>query len=125
MINWALAKKSAVAVHRNGGRSVIESVKKEFCITWVYFKDCITCEGFYENGACCKVGTSPFDIIEIEAAPKPVMFKVYLNVFKDGFSSYMHERLDLSKNEQTASKIDTLEITYTVGEGTTVRSVKE
>lgn len=64
----------------------------------------------------------PRDIIRIEPAPEPVKIVGYINVNESNLM-YAYSTLADAHECRSPNRIDCLEITYTVGQGATVRSV--
>jgi hypothetical protein len=97
-INWQDAKPDAIAVHRNGGRSVIKDVEfKSMAPPWTegyafaesYKKLCAIsfrdsgCEHWFREDGCMEgyqCADAPFDIIEIIPAPEPVRVTLYWGI---------------------------------------------
>lgn len=62
------------------------------------------------------------DIIRIEPAPEPVKIVGYINV-NENKRIFAYSTLKDAHDYRSPNRIDCLEITYTVGQGATVRSV--
>lgn len=75
-------KAGCILVHRNGGRTRCTFVSENF----------IWCEGgleFYrETGEIGRFEESPFDIVDIEVAPEPIVG--WVNVYEDGWG-FVHK----------------------------------